>query len=95
MADVAISKFTAPGAGALFGDLVDGNSNGIFMTGYNKSLSNTIIDIGSGALGNKIGANGYNSIKPYLKNGFEKGLFNSVVNLPASVLGVGLNKSTK
>lgn len=92
--DVAISTVTTPGAGALFGGLVDVKStSGIQVTGINKSGAQTVIDIGSGAVGGKLGHKGYNSVKPYLINGTEKGLMNTTVSIPASVMGSGINKS--
>ena len=94
MADVAISSVTTPGAGALLGGLVDyyGGSD-IRIAGTNKSLSQTVTDIGTGALGSKLGAKGFNSTKPFLINGFERGMMNATISVPTSVLGSGLNKA--
>ena len=94
LADVAIGAVTTPGAGALLGGLVDyyGGSD-LRIAGANKSLSQTVTDIGTGALGNKLGANGFNSTKSFLNNGFERGMMNATISVPTSVLGSGLNKA--
>jgi hypothetical protein len=95
MADVVISTVTTPGAGALLGGLVDVRFSGIQVTGYNKPLSQTVTDIGTGALGGKLGAKGYNSTKSFLEKGFQRGVMNATMNVPTSVLGVSLNKAIK
>jgi RHS repeat-associated protein len=92
-ADVGISAVSTPGAAAFFGGWVDGNSKGISLIGYNKEMSNVLIDISTSAIGNKIGEKGFNSVQPFLKNGFEKGIMNATTTFPTSVLSTGLNKS--
>jgi len=94
MADVAIGAVTTSGAGALFGGLVDyyGGSD-LRIAGANKSLSQTVTDIGTGALGSKLGSNGFNSTKSFLNNGFERGMMNATFSAPTSILGSGLNKA--
>ena len=92
MADVVIGAVTTPGAGALFGGLVDYNGySDLRIVGENKSLSQAFFDITTGALGNKLGSKGYSSIKPYLRTGFERGLLNTTATLPASTMSAGIN----
>jgi hypothetical protein len=94
MADVVISSVTTPGSGALLGGLVDVKvSSGIRVAGINKNTTQTVIDIGTGALGGKLGAKGYNSTKSFLEKGFQRGVMNSTMSVPTSVLGSSLNKA--
>ena len=90
LADIVISSVTTPGAGGL----VDVKySFGVRITGLNKNTSQTIIDVGTGALGNLSAAKAYNSVAPFYKNGFERGMIYTIINVPTSVLGAGTYKA--
>ncbi|MBN2757120.1 MAG: hypothetical protein JXR51_08090 [Bacteroidales bacterium] len=92
--DVGVDAICTSGASALFGGPIDINlfdENPIKITGINKSLRETSIDIGTEMLFNKAGDKVFNSVSPYLKNKGEERLFKTVIGLPMNSISKGTN----
>ncbi len=96
--DVGMDALMTPGASALFGGAVDinvGKDININWLGNGKTLSQFGVDVSTSYLSGKMSSKAYNSISPYLQNGTENAIFNTVISVPSSVLGTGANKVIK
>ena len=96
--DVGIDAIMTPGASALFGGAVDiniGKDININWLGNDKTLGQFGLDVVTGYLSGKMSSKVSNSLSPYLQNGTESAIFNTVVSTPSSVLGGGVNQTIK
>lgn len=92
--DVCMDAIMTPGASALFGGLVDvnvGRSINVNWVGNGKTLGQFGLDVGTGYLSGTLNSKAFNSVSPYLQNGTERAIFNTVTSTPSSVLGGGVN----
>jgi len=97
--DVAADAFLTPGASALIGGAVDYNpfrkNNTFNDVGVNKTIGQFGLDVGTGYLSGTLGSKASNGLSPYLQNGTERAIFNTVISTPTSVLGGGVNQAIK
>ncbi len=95
MADAALIV----GASSLLAGAIDvylwDNVQPIKIFGMNKSMSEFGIDFSTGYISGKIGEKALNSLKPHLQNKGEKNLLNTVISIPSSVFGKGIEKAVK
>ena len=61
----------------------------------NKSMSELGIDFSTGYIPGKIGEKALNSLTPHLQNKVEDNLLNTVMSIPRSVFGKGIEKAVK
>jgi hypothetical protein len=96
--DVGVDAVMTPGASALFGGAVDiyaGKNSRVNWVGNGKSFGEFGIDVGTGYLSGTLSSKTFNSVTPYLQNGMERALFNTVTTIPSAFVGGGANKVIK
>jgi hypothetical protein len=97
--DVAADAFLTPGVSALIGGAVDYNpfrkNNTFNYIGGNKTLGQFGLDVGTCYLSGTLGSKASNALSPYLQNGTERAIFNTVTSVPSLVLGAGINQTIK
>jgi len=96
--DVGMDAIMTPGASALFGGAVDvniGRRINVNWVGNGKTLVQFGLDVGTGYLSRTFGSKAFNSLNPYLQNGTERAIFNTVISTPSSVFGGGINQVIK
>ncbi len=96
--DVGMDAIMTLGASQLFGGAVDvnvGRSININWVGNGKTLRQFGLDVGTGYMSGTLSSKAFNSLSPYLQNGTERAIFNTVTSTPSSVLGIGVNQAIK
>ncbi len=97
--DVLTDATLTVGASSLFGGAIDvhpwDKAHPIKIFGMNKSMSEFGIDFSTGYISGKIGDKAFNSLTPHLQNKVEENLLNTVISIPSSVFGKGIEKVVK
>lgn len=97
--DVMADATLTVGASSLLAGAIDvyplDNVQPIKIFGMNKSMSELGIDFSTGYIPGKIGEKALNSLTPHLQNKVEDNLLNTVMSIPRSVFGKGIEKAVK